>query len=357
MLEELKKKSIKKSLPQVLILLIAGIVMIVLELPNIKALLRGKVQFETLQSEEINEELIVDASIDANFGCYMEEYEENTSTHYTRTTDLYYVIWTGDENSENYCYMGIKVPASDGNVMDAMTEATYNYEYSEPIHYTGAIKKMPSEDYRYFKDFFISSGWSEEEIEAYTLPYYINVGALVDGAATTAYVVCGLGVAMIIISLVLFFWAVSGGTLKTLKKELADTGFSEMNVDYEFKDVASFNKGDIRIGSRLMFIMTGSKPHAIVNEKLVWAYERTVTHRRNGIKTGTTYEVVLNTYDKKSFHIAVANEQTAQEVLQYISQKMSWTAIGYNDELNRMFKKDFQNFLNLRYNNRENEMM
>lgn len=355
MLEQLKKKSIKKSLLHVIFLLALGILLIVMEFANIKALLHGKVKFETLLPEEISDDLIVDAAIDLNFGCYMEEYEENTDTHYTRTTDLYYIILTGDENAEDYRYMGIKVPASDGNIMDAMAEASYNYTYSDPVSYTGAIKKMPSEDYRYFKEFFISSGWTEEEIEAYTLPYYINVGALTDGAADTAYFMIGLGIVMTLAGIFILIWAVFGGTLKTFKKELADTGFSEMNVNYEFEDTASFNKGDIRVGKRLTFFMTGFKPHVILNDKLVWAYEKTTTHRRYGIKVRTTYEVAINTYDKRGFHISVANEQAVQEILQYINQRMSWVVIGYSDELNKMFKKDYQGFLNLRYNSRERE--
>ena len=51
--------------------------------------------------------------------------------------------------------MGIRVPASDENVMNAMAETGYHYEYSEPLRYTGVINKMSSENYRYFKDFFL----------------------------------------------------------------------------------------------------------------------------------------------------------------------------------------------------------
>ena len=53
----------------------------------------------------------------------MEQYEENTKTHARHTTDLYYVIWTGDENAQDFRYMGIKVPASDEYKMEEMAEA------------------------------------------------------------------------------------------------------------------------------------------------------------------------------------------------------------------------------------------
>ncbi|MDE6202370.1 MAG: hypothetical protein K2G19_02705, partial [Lachnospiraceae bacterium] len=96
MLEKLRKKSIIKSLPLAIILLICGIGMVGIEFSAMKALIRGNVQFESLAPEEIGNDLVVDVTLRDNFGCYMEEYEENTKTHRRRTTDLYYVIWTGD---------------------------------------------------------------------------------------------------------------------------------------------------------------------------------------------------------------------------------------------------------------------
>ena len=193
MLEKLKKKSILKSLPTVIILLAVGIVLLVLEFSNVKSMIRGHVVFESLAPEEINSDLIVDVTLYDNFGCYMEEYEENTKTHSKRTTDLYYVIWTGDEYAEDFRYMGIKVPASDENAMEKMADASYYGEYSDPIKYSGAINKMKPEEYKYFKEYFIESGFSEDEIDEWTLPYYISVGALTGSTATSAWVIVGIG--------------------------------------------------------------------------------------------------------------------------------------------------------------------
>ncbi|MDE7251080.1 MAG: hypothetical protein K2N82_14625, partial [Lachnospiraceae bacterium] len=151
MLEKLKKKSIMKTLPTVIIMLAVGLGLILLEFSNVKSLMRGHVVFESLAPDEINGDLIVDVLLYDNFGCYMEQYEENTKTHTRRTTDLYYVIWTGDDDAEDFRYMGIKVPVSDEKAMEEMAEATYyGDEYSNPIMYSGAINKMTSEEYKYF---------------------------------------------------------------------------------------------------------------------------------------------------------------------------------------------------------------
>lgn len=354
MLEKLKKKSILKSLPAVVILLVMGIGLLVMEFSNVKSLMRGHVVFESLAPEEISGDLIVDVTLYDNFGCYMEQYEENTKTHTRRTTDLYYVIWTGDDNAEDFRYMGIKVPASDENAMEKMAEATYYGEYSDPIVYSGAVNKMTAEEYEYFMEYFLESDFTEEEIEEWTLPYYISVGALTGGAAASAWGIAGIGLALALAAVFVLILALAGNDLRAIKKELAEAGFNEESVDYEYERARLFNKGrDFRIGSRLIFFMSGSVPHVIAKDKLVWAYQSTTTHRTNGIKTGTTYAVILRTLAKKSFTIAVSNEGEAQEALQYISQEIPGAVVGYDDELSKMYQKDFQNFLQLKYNQRE----
>ena len=351
MLEKLRKKSIIKSLPLAIILLICGIGMVGIEFSAMKALIRGNVQFESLAPEEIGNDLVVDVTLRDNFGCYMEEYEENTKTHRRRTTDLYYVIWTGDEDDEDFRYMGIKVPASDESAMERMAEATYNYEISDPINYTGAIIKMSSEEHKYFKEYFLESGFTEEEFEANTLPYFINVGALTGGAAGTAVGIAVIGGVLILIAVIMVIVAVSGGGLKKLKKELTAAGLGEANLDLEYEGATLVNKtNDFRIGKKLSFYVQGSRAHILVNSKIIWAYQRTTTHRTNGIKTGTSYEIVFYDINKKRTSIAVSSESNVQDALQHINNMMPWVVVGYQDEIFRLYQKEFQEFLKLRYN-------
>lgn len=351
MLEKLKKKSIKKSWFGILVLFAIGVVLICLEFSNVVSLLHGRVQFETLEPDEINGSLVVDVSLDTNFGAYMEEYERNTKTNYTRTTDLYYVIWTGDAYAEDFKYMGIKVPASEENTMEDIAEATYYQEYIDPVTYSGAINKMSKEEYQYFKDYFIESGWSEEEIEEYTLPYYISVGALTGGSAVSVYVFLAIGIILVILAIWRFIFVMRGGCLKTIRKEMEEIGVSESELDYEYEGAKLYYKAnDFRIGKRVTFFMLGSKAHVISNAKIVWAYQKNTTHRTNGIKTGTTYDIVYKTYERKNFQVSIPNEQTGQELLQYLNETMPWIVIGFDNDINNLYQKDYQNFLQLRYN-------
>lgn len=343
MFNKLKKKSVTKSLPLVILMIALGIFVLVLESGEFQALIKGPVAFESLAPDEIVENVIVEASIDTNFGWFVEEYEENTDTHATRSKYFYYVIWTGDDDATDWCYMGIKVPASDADAMDAMADAYYNGEYYlDTMEYSGAIEKMTDEEYMYFEEYFSEAGWTAEEIEEWTLPYYINVGDLVGASAVFTYILIGIGAALVIGAILLLVFALKGSGIKALKKELEDAGFSENDAEYEYENAKLLSKsGDIRIGRRMMFYMLGSKAHMLQTDKIVWAYLKSTTHRTNGIKTGTTYQVAIYTYTKKMINISVNKETIGQEILKYMNETMPWAVIGYSDDLNRMYFSDY----------------
>lgn len=60
--------------------------------------------------------------------------------------------------------------------------------------------------------------------------------------------------------------------------------------------------------------------------------------------------MAVYTYDKKSVLISVNKENIALEILQYIGDTMPWVVVGYNDDLNRLFRGNYSEFLELRYN-------
>ena len=361
MFEELQKRSMKKRLFPAIVLLIIGVVALVFLFPSLMEVFKGSVAFETLKPYEIEEKMLVDVSLKENFGCYMTEYEENTQTHYTRTTDLYYVIWTGDDNAVDYCYMGIKVPASDRDKMEEMAEAGYNNMRTESIRYSGEIQKMPSEDYEYVKEYFLEAGLTEEEFRGCTIPYFINTKAMQTDTIVVTCVFSVGALVLITLGIVMIINAAKGGRLKTFRKELADAGFGEAEADLEYKGAKILHKGDdFRIGRRLTFFIIGSKPHVLVNDEIVWAYQKTTTHRTNGIKTGTTYSVVLNAinkkkyeaqhiFEKRQFDISAAGESGALEILEYINEVMPWVVLGYDNDLSRLYNKDCKSFLDIRY--------
>lgn len=351
MFDKLKKKSVKSSLVTVIILLVIGIALCAFQLSNMIAVLKGRDVFEELKPEEIKEGLVVDASITANFGAFMERYEKNTSTGVKRTTALYYIIWTGTDNDTDFRYMAVRVPASWEDKMEDMADNTFDNKYSDPIEISGTIKKMSSEESKYFTEYMMEFGYTKEEVQEMVLPYYIHQGSLGNTSAGTVYVVFGLGVILIAWGVIYLVMVMNGSKLKTLRKEIAESGYSEEQVDADWTAAAEIlTKEALKIGQLFTYFNEGSKPHAIRNTGLVWAYMKTTTHKTNGITTGTTYEVLMFTKEKKQYSVGVADEAAARHVLDEMGKRMPWILLGYDEELRKLFKKNIDEFLDIRYN-------
>ncbi len=351
MFEELKKKSLKKSLFVTIVLMIAGLALVIWHAINFWYIVTGYAQFEQLQPNQIRNQL-VDVNLTANFGCYLEEYEYNSETRYRKTTHLYYIIITGDEYDTDYRFMTLKVPPKYQKTLDAMTENTYNQILSDPVILSGKIKKLSNEDYEYFKEYFTEDDvWTEEEFEQQTLPYYIEFGDKT-GMNTLYLIAFGGGVLMLCIGIFRIIKGMNGGFLKKLRQDISNAGYTESTIESDYAAAESYGKhNETKVGRLMTYYTTGSETRAFPNNKIMWAYQSTVTHRTNGVKTGTTYNVIyfVEGY-KKQITMSVPDEASAQKILQKMNAIFPWVIIGYSDELKKMFDKDRAQFLQLRYN-------
>jgi len=351
MFEELKKKTFKASLFLSIILLIAGAVLSFFFADEVFYAVTGYADFEELDSEEIKNQN-VDFAMNANFGCYLEEYEYNEDTKRSRTTFLYYVIWTGDENATDFRYMTVKVPAKMEKEMEEMADNSFNEIYSEPIDISGKIKKLSDEEYEYFVEYFAESEWTADEIEEGTLPYYIDVY----NSKTTMIVLHSIafvgGVLLLVWGIYRIIKGSKGGYLKKLQNDYTSAGYTESTVASDFNHGFAMNKkANFKIGRLMIYYQSGSEFRAIPANKLMWAYLNRVTHRTNGIKTGTTYNVVFVVENVKSaYTVPVDNEQMALDILEKIDKMFPWVIVGYSDDLKKMLAKDRASFVALRYN-------
>jgi len=351
MFEELKKKTFKASLVWSIILLIAGGILTFLFADEVFYAATGYEDFEELEPEAIKNQN-VEFAMNANFGCYMEEYEYNEDTGRSKTLYLYYVIWTGDENATDFRYMSVKVPADMEKEMEEMCENSFNDMYSEPINISGKIKKLDDEEYEYFVEYFEESGWTADDISEGTLPYYIEVYNS-KGSMVAAHFFAFLGgVLLIVWGIYRIIKGSKGGYLKKLEKDYTAAGYTESTVASDFNHGFAMNKkANFKIGRLMIYYQLGSEFRAIPANKIMWAYLNRVTHRTNGIKTGTSYNIMLMVEGAKTdYSLGVDNEQMALDILEKIDQMFPWVVVGYSDELKRMYTKDRAAFVNLRYN-------
>lgn len=350
MFEELKKKALKSSLVLSVVLFIIGAVMVGLMASNMFYVVTGYADFTQLEPEEIKNQL-VEYDMEYNFGCCIEEYEYNKDTYRSTTTALYYIIWTGDENAEDFRYMAVKVPPKYESRMEKMAENSYNYIASEPISIQGKITKFDDEEYEYFVDSFKEAGWSESDIEEGTLPYYINMYENPSSSNAGFIFLFSVGMIFLIWAIIRIVKACTGGYLKKLRKDIANAGHSESAIEADYGSaIVIREKTIIRIGRLMTYFMNGSDVRAIPNNKIVWAYMNTITHRTNGVKTGTTYNVQIETEEQGGYIVSVDNEDMALDMLKKFNEMLPWVVVGYSDELKTLFRKNRAEFLNLRYN-------
>ena len=356
MFEELKKASFKKSIALAVLFILIGIVMVVLQAQNVYYTIFGYADFYEIEPDKFKSQL-VEVDLDINFGCYLEIYERNEKTNARKTTDLFYVILTNIFETENadefdFRYMSIKVPPSFGKVMDQMAENTSDEMYSDPIHFVGKIKKLENEDYYYFKKYFRDAGWSDEEIEALTSPYYIEYYNSKSSMGTIFCLVFFGGIALIIAGIYRIIKGKTGGFLKKLREDIRISGYADSYVESDYASAQNIAKGDdIKMGRLMTYYHSGADYRAIPHNKVMWAYQITTTHRTNGVKTGTSYSVMyyIDGY-KNSITLGVPNEAAALEILRRLNETCPWIIVGFTDELKKLFNKNRAEFLQLRYN-------
>lgn len=348
MFEELRKKSFKKCLFTAILLLIAGICMVAYSAVNVFYTFFGYADFAKLEPDKIKFQL-VQLDLDFNLGCYLEEYEYNTKTHARKTTDLYYIILTGDETSEDVRAMTIKVPPTYKKTMNALADGTA----TSTTHFIGKIKKLDSKEYNHFKKCFLEDfGFTEEQFEQFTLPYYIDY---YHDATSVGVLYCLLffgGLALFAAGVLRIVKGKKGGFLKNLRNDISLSGYSDSYVESDYAAAQQITKGDeLKMGRLMTYYNTGAEYRAIPHNKVMWAYQSTTTHRTNGVKTGTTYSVIYYIEGvKNSSTVSVPNEAAAQEVLRKLATTCPWIIVGYTDELNRLFRKSRMEFVQLRYN-------
>lgn len=342
MFESLRKKSLKSSLVMTVILALVGIALTVSFAVGTWYVVTGYVSFVELDPDEISNQWVA-LELKENYGSFAETTETNSKTHISKTINLYYVILTGDDYSTDYRFMAVNVPADYAKRMNQM--AQYG-AYDSPLFLSGRIRKMDDQIYKYFKEYVAEGGFTEDDI----LPYYIKVYAdeRLENVCTVAAFL--FGVVLLIIAAVRLIKAMNGSYLKKLKADIASINVSEASAESDWNSAHEISN-NVKIGRLFTYYMEGSKPRAIPNTKILWSYQNTTTHRTNGIKTGTTYSVMIWVDGwKNASNISMPNEATAQEMLKRFAAQFPWVVLGYSDELRKMYNHNRAQFMQLRYN-------
>ncbi len=350
MLKELKKQSIGRGLKAVFFFLFAAALAFVVGWKPFQDLRRETREFEDLKLEDLSKDINVNISLDENFGCYMEEYEEKRSTGARKTTALCYLVSMRDAETGEFRMVSLVVKPKDEKKMEAMAMNTYNGRTSDPITYKCSVKKMGTQERGYAEFFMKQMGLSDADIKDMLHPYHLICEDW-DSMTNLVRYMYGGGMVCLFIAVVLLLYSLSGARMAKIKKEIKKSGYSWelVEADYENAKVL-MDKPTFRVGRIFTFLYNGATPHIVLNKNIVFVYQDSVTQNgRYGLKK-TTYLVGLKTIDKKVCVAEVTNEGKAQYILTMMNNMLPWVVTGSDNALHQMYQKNLQEFLNIRYN-------
>lgn len=333
MLQELKKQSLKRVLPGVIALALLVVVCMALGGAGVVDLVKGPDWLYDYYGEDL-EGRYVEADVYVVYDWYAEttSRREGSSVETTKSRD--FIIDANDLE-----YIALEVPAADLKQVEQQMYDSWDYlddvtdDLTTYYHIEGTVERMDAETLGLYTEFLADGGTLDEAF----LPYIIKQGKVGGADKTFSLFMFVAALAMLVWLAVLLIKALTGGYQKAIKRRALAEG--DLPLLEEFY-IATEPLNGVRSDGRWVLFSQGAKTVLLDAPNVLWAYVHRLTHRTNGIKTGTTWSVQLRTSDRKVYTIGAKNEEQARETLQMLASSMPHLVTGYSDALNRLFNQD-----------------
>lgn len=362
MLEQLKKASLKKKMPAIIILLVAAVAILVYFGPDFITWAKGPVTFEDLSIEEIKDQYVT-MTFELSFGTFASETTTTTRNGRKvseRETMRYHVVLVGGLDPYMYSdkwfeFVGLAVPSryfDTADIIDHNSDLFFEdndlRHLDTTMQVTGIICPMEGEILRHYKSFFNYSDYSDEEFKQYCAPYYIKVDQLSRGQVSLVLIANALAVIFIVAAIYMLIRALTGGYQSKLIKTLKTQGDMELQrAETDYQTAAEPAKG-IKIGRSYLFNCSSAKTEVFPLRQIAWAYTHQVNHQKYGRTVSTTYSIMLYTEDKKQHQLIMPSKDACIQFIDELNRKCPACIVGYSDQLKKIFNKNFEEFNRLR---------
>jgi hypothetical protein len=130
-----------------------------------------------------------------------------------------------------------------------------------------------------------------------------------------------------------------------IMRSLARFGEPKMIADQINMEMAMAQKaGNVDLTRHWLVNAGNASLEATRLEEVVWIYKKITQHRTNGIPTGKTFTALV--WDRHGKCITInGKENVIDETLDAIAGKVPWAIIGYDDQLEKAWRKDRQNMI------------
>ncbi|MBD5453298.1 MAG: hypothetical protein HDR30_03085 [Lachnospiraceae bacterium] len=347
LLKEMKKKSIGNVMPISVILLIAAVVMLIINGTaslQLFAYLTGGKNLDSIPKSEMND-VIAGSEINVVYDCFAE-YETSEGKIYD-----YYVIPYGEEDFMAVCVGESKIAQMDSICDDTWEVLLGNSEsLDKTVSVKGNVRAMDGDELYYYKEWFRAMEYSDDEMAEYALNYVLEDGMFANSIGPARlYVMTAISLILIIVAIYLLIKAFLGGYLKEIKKDFEQSGLSESQIvsDYQSANVISKN---IRIGRLFTYNAVSTSPRVYLNKNMAWAYLYRTKHYRNGIYTGSSYNVLIFEANGTNQIADIAvKKKFSEQILEYYANNFPHMVVGYSDDLKNLYHNDHNAFLALKY--------
>lgn len=333
-LNQLKMNSVKKSIFG-LVLFVGAAVALLIFTNSWRVF--GMLAPKTLDqlTPETMEGAFVEDDIPFIYGSYLEieSYRDNRKVG---TAGMQYLV-----DFDDTYYMGLYVHAGRLDEAEDMAEAcdqAWNGELDPedlPVfHVRGVIRAMAKDDLGYYQEA------TEDLGEELFLPFYLEVD-YVHGIPIWGCFAILVGV---LVLLWLGLWpmvkAFTGRFQKQVRAKLAEGG----SFEREAERAGAFYRSTpevcgVRMNGEFVFFQDGAQSILLRPWDIAWAYQNTTQHRTNGVPSGKTYAAVLRTMDGKQYTLGMKEAQV-QQLLEAISATLPGTVVGYDQQLEQVYRNN-----------------
>lgn len=347
-MKTLKLKSFKSVLFFVILFWAIAIIFGIAAAPGLSNATKEPIAWNEVDFSGDIEGLYISGTVYGIYDCYCEETENGTVVAREYLTD-----------ADGYYYIALRAEDEDMLAANDLMDATYSYftgaddgtllmEHQYEI--TGVIKKIPSDSLEFFYE-YLEWDTMDEETRAYFLPYYIDINKVGNYDMSGTVIMSIATVVMFGIGLVFLVLVFTGGYQKSVKKYIKNSANPELAREKveNFVETVPEVKG-LRYNHE--FICGYNKYITVFGEtpKLVWIYKQIINHKRYFITVSKTYSIVLGFADGTKQVVGLKNEAIVEEHIQQLQTLCPKAVFGYSADLDKMFRKDLNQFLNLRYN-------
>lgn len=353
MLQKVRKNIINKLVIKIILCLviIAG-TLIFTDMAPIK-LVRGpeKIDIDNVKLDDYAGKY-VEAKITYVYDYFLEEetYKEykNGSRSEGKVTARYYIT---DVNLSQYLALladGSDLMTKFEVAMDNTGIALDNNSEPTAFSYRGSFVKLSNAEYKELKSFMTQVGLAEDMYSDYI--FKVNYVGKFD--ESYAIIGCGVIIMAVLFALLSLIRGLSGRYAKEVRKFAVDNEISFEQLCMELD--AANEISNIWITSRYTAYIKGNKIRILKNEDYIWAYYKETRTTRRGVTT-TTRQIALADRKKKFTLMTVASEEAARNILGIYSGMQPQMVIGFNEDLQKLFRENFDQFLLLPYQARSNE--